>query len=77
VIALSEFRTKPGAIICAALVAKGWPYAESTNPAGTDNGICVLSRTPIRQTRPCPAPPENISRWLDVELPEYAPFCRR
>ena len=39
VIALSEYRTKPGAIICAALAARGWRYIESTDPVGSDNGI--------------------------------------
>jgi exonuclease III len=70
VIALSEFRTKPGAIICAALATRGWQYAESTNPVGADNGICVISRTPLQRTRQCPAPPENTVRWLDLDLAE-------
>jgi exonuclease III len=25
----------------------------------------------MNRTRPCPAPPENAVRWLDVDLPEY------
>jgi hypothetical protein len=66
VIALSEFRTKPGAPLCAKLAATGWRYIESTNPTGHDNGLCVKSRTPIVRARPCPAPPENCARWLDV-----------
>lgn len=44
---------------------------ESTNPAGSDNGLCVLSRTPMLRTRPCPAPPEDLVRWLDIDLPEH------
>jgi hypothetical protein len=71
VIALSEFRTRPGAVLCAKLTAAGWPTVESTIPAGNDNGLCVLSRTPMQRTRPCPAPPENLARWLDIDLPEY------
>jgi exonuclease III len=71
VIALSEFRTKPGAAICGALASRGWRHIESTNPVGSDNGLCVLPRTPMRRTRPCPAPPENVVRWLDIDLPDY------
>jgi exonuclease III len=70
VIALIEFRTGPGASICAELAARGWPSAKSSDPAGSDNGICVMSRTPLVRARPCPAPPENIVRWLDIDLPE-------
>jgi exonuclease III len=25
----------------------------------------------MRRTRPCPAPPENAARWLDVDLPNF------
>lgn len=71
VIALTEYRTKPSAMLCATLRARGWCHIESTNPVGTDNGICVLARTPLRRSRPCPAPPENAVRWLDIDLPEY------
>jgi exodeoxyribonuclease-3 len=71
VIALTEFRTKPGADLCGALKSQGWSHMESTGPVGSDNGICVLSRTPLRRTRPCPAPPENAARWLDIDLPEH------
>jgi hypothetical protein len=55
-IALSEFRTKPGAVLCAKLKAAGWPHFETTNPVGSDNGIEVFSRTPLVRTRSCPAP---------------------
>jgi|SRR5215472_11388660 len=71
VIALTEYRTRSGATICDALKARGWRYVESTNPVGSDNGICVISRTPLVRTRPCPAPTENIVRWLDIDLPKY------
>jgi exonuclease III len=50
--------------------ANGWPHIVSSSPAGIDNGICVLSRIPLR-TRPSPAPPENAVRWLDVDLPDH------
>jgi exonuclease III len=71
VIALSEFRTKPSAVLCARLNVAGWPHVETTGPVGIDNGIAVLSRMPMVRTRPCPAPPENVVRWLDIDLPEY------
>lgn len=71
VIALSEFRTKPGVQLSGALALRGWRHIESTNPAGRDNGLCVLSRTPMRRTRPCPAPTGNVLRWLDIDLPEH------
>jgi exonuclease III len=53
VIALSEFRTKPGAVLCARLNTAGWPFAETTGPVGSDNGIAVLSRAPVVRARPC------------------------
>jgi exonuclease III len=71
VIALSEFRTKPGAVLCSLLKAAGWPHVETTNPVGSDNGIAVFSRTPLVRARKCPAPPENVVRWLDIDLPEH------
>ena len=40
-IALSEFRTKPGAPICAALASRGWQFVESTKPDGSDSGLLV------------------------------------
>jgi exonuclease III len=70
IIALTEFRAKPGMALCQAFAANGWPYIASSGPAGIDNGICVLSRTPLRCDRPSTAPPENAVRWLDVDLPE-------
>src|ERR1035441_8151560 len=69
IIALTEFRAKPGMALCQAFAANGWPHIASSGPAGIDNGICVLSRTPLRCDRPSTAPPENAVRWLDVDLP--------
>ena len=69
IIALSEFRSKPGMALCQAFGANGWPHIVSTNPKGIDNGICVLSRVPLRGERAGSAPPENAVRWLDVDLP--------
>src|SRR4051794_12591009 len=69
VIALTEFRTRAGEALCDALKAKGWLHVESTSPAGSDNGVCVISRTRMHRKRPSLAPPENSMRWLDVELP--------
>ena len=71
VIALTEFRDGPGTTLRAALLERGWPYIETTNPTGNVNGIAAFSRTPIRRTRPCPAPPEGFDRWLDIDFPEY------
>jgi len=71
VIALSEYRTPPGVILCSNLKAAGWPYLESSFPVGKDNGLCVFSRTPLIRTRQCPAPPENLHRWLDIDLPAH------
>src|SRR5215471_19304288 len=71
VIALTEFRDKPGTDLRAALLERGWPYMEVTNPAGTVNGIAAFSRTSMRRTRSCPAPPEGLDRWLDIDLPEH------
>jgi len=70
-IAITEFRAKPGVTLCAALLERGWPHVETTSPTGSQNGIAVFSRTPLRRTRPCQAPPENLVRWLDIDLPEY------
>ena len=70
-IALTEFRARPGIALCAELRDRGWPQVESTNPTGNVNGIAVFSRAPMRRTRPCPAPSGNQVRWLDVDLPDY------
>ena len=56
--------------LCQAFAANGWPHIATSSPAGIDNGICVMSRTPLRCDRPSSAPPENAVRWLDVDLPE-------
>ena len=71
VIAITEFRSMPGASLVTALRRKGLPNVETTNPTGNQNGIAVFSRTTIRPIRPCPAPPESLVRWLDIDLPEY------
>ena len=69
-IALTEFRARPGMALCQAFGANGWPHIVDSSPAGIDNGICVLSRVPLRSERASMAPPENAVRWLDVDLPE-------
>jgi hypothetical protein len=61
VIALSEFRTKPGAVLCSRFNAAGWPHVETTNPVGSDNGMAVFSRTPLIRAHPCSSPPETLS----------------
>jgi exodeoxyribonuclease-3 len=54
VILLTEFHARPGDMLCAKLKAAGWPYAESTNPDGSDNGICAISRTAMVRKSRCP-----------------------
>src|SRR5689334_5945624 len=71
VIALNEYRTGPGAALCRSLGDLGWTHVEATTPMGADNGLCVLSKTPLRRRAAPPAPPENAVRWLDVDLPAY------
>jgi exodeoxyribonuclease-3 len=70
VIALSEFRGKPGAHLCAELASRGWQYITSTTPVGNDNGLCVLSRTPMVCGSSCYAPAESSVRWLDIDFPD-------
>jgi len=71
VIAVTEFRTGPGVALGAALKERGLPNVETTHPTGKQNGIAVFSRTPMRRTRPCPAPSDSLVRWLDIDLPEH------
>jgi exonuclease III len=71
VIALTEYRAGPGEKLCAAMRERGWVFAETTNPSGTENGVAVLSRAPVLRTRPCPAALEHRVRWLDIDLPEH------
>ncbi|MBZ5620023.1 MAG: endonuclease/exonuclease/phosphatase family protein [Acidobacteriia bacterium] len=71
VVAVTEFRAIPGVALCAGLKERGLPNVETTHPRGNQNGIAVFSRTPMRRTRPCPAPSESLVRWLDIDLPEY------
>lgn len=70
VVAVTEYRPGPGVALCAAMKERGLPCVETTNPPGDRNGIAVFSRAPIR-LKPCPAPPESQTRWLDIDLPEY------
>ena len=71
VIALTEFRSRPGQALVPALQREDRLYVESTSPTGADNGICVISRVPTVRARTCPAPTENITRWLDVDFPDH------
>ena len=70
VIAVTEFRARPGKVLRDALRERGWPHVETTNPPENRNGVAVFSRTPVVRVRPCPAP-EAGERWLDIDLPEY------
>ena len=71
VIAVTEFRARPGVALCAAMKERGLPHVETTCPAENQNGIAVFSRTPMARTRPCPAHSADVGRWLDIDLPEY------
>jgi exonuclease III len=71
VVAVAEFRARPGVALCAAMTEMGLLHVETTHPTENQNGIAVFSRTPLRRTKPCPAPPESLVRWLGVDLPEY------
>jgi exonuclease III len=71
VIALTEFRARLGVALCAAMKERGLPHLDTTHPAENQNGIAVFSRTPLRRTRPGPAPSAGLVRWLDIDLPEY------
>lgn len=68
---MTELRAKPGVGLCAAMKERRWPHVEATHPAENQNGIAVFSRTPLRRTRPCPAPSAGLVRWLDIDLPEF------
>jgi exonuclease III len=41
--------------------------AEAFSLLGGTNFSC----TPVRRTRPCPAPSDSFVRWLDIDLSEY------
>jgi len=71
VIAATEFRARPGVALCAAMRERGLPHIETTHPAENQNGIAVFSHTPMRRTRPCPAPSADRVRWLDIDLPGH------
>lgn len=71
VIALSEFRVKPGKRIVELLGEAGWPYSAGSDPTGSDNGICVLSRNPLQRSVLTQAPKENVTRWLNIDLPGH------
>ena len=71
VIAFSEFRTKPGRRIVETLAEAGWTHSAGSAPAGSDNGICVVSRNPLAQCVSTKAGDENPTRWLNVHLPHH------
>jgi exodeoxyribonuclease III len=71
IIALTEYRSVPGDILCGDLGARGWPHVVTTAPEGSENGICVLARTAMRGKHGQLVPPANAARWLDVEIPAY------
>ena len=70
IIALTEFRTKPGHLICQLLESKGWGHVQTTGPVDSENGICVLSRRLIHRRSPALPFSEHAVRWLDIDVPE-------
>jgi hypothetical protein len=48
VIAVTEFRARPGEALCVAMKEMGLPHVETTHPADKQNVIAVFSPTPIR-----------------------------
>jgi len=69
VIALTEYRARPGKVLSEILFERGWRHVETTNPSGNRNGIAVFSRGRLILKR-CPAATEHHVRWLQLELPE-------
>jgi len=69
VIAVTEFRARPGEALCAAMKERGLRHVETTHPAEKKNGIAVFSRTPMRRTSHYPVPAAGLVRWLDFDLP--------
>jgi exonuclease III len=69
-IAFAEYRASPGRKLVEALGHGGWNYVESTGPADNENGLCILSRVPVRRMS-APVPPENALRWINLDLPDY------
>ena len=70
VIAVTEFRARPGVALCAAMKDRGLPHVETSRPAENQNGIAVFSRTPMRM-RYCQAPFASLVHWLDLDLVDY------
>jgi exonuclease III len=68
VVAVTEFRQRPGIGLCAALKDRGLVYAATTNPTGNQNGIAVFSRVRLHCAHKRPAPRDYRARWLDVNL---------
>ena len=71
VIALTAFRAKPGEALRTGLRERGWEYCEATDPTENRNGVAVFSTVPMRRARPCPAPPGESARWLDIDFPQF------
>jgi exonuclease III len=69
-IAFAEYRVSPGRRLVESLGNGGWNYVESTDPGGTQNGLCILSRVPIRRMS-AEVPPENALRWINLDIPHH------
>lgn len=68
-IALTEYRGRPGALLTAEFRARGWTFAETSRPSGNQNGIAVFSRLPIARRFRCPVHRDYRERWLDIDVP--------
>ncbi|MBI4890031.1 MAG: endonuclease/exonuclease/phosphatase family protein [Acidobacteria bacterium] len=71
VIALTEITAGSVERLVRSLKSDGWGEAFTTDPRGREYGICVLSRTPMRQLASQNEMPCGGLRWLEVELPAH------
>ncbi len=72
VMILTEFKDNPsGGYLKNYLQEAGWPYSATSHPQHKENGVLVVSRTPLKQLEP-PFPNEQgSSRWNEVYIPHY------
>ena len=69
VVVLSEVQTHSVSEIQASLWMQRWEHtAYAPRSDKTTNGVCILSRIPVRVRNGCPVPEENAARWIDVDL---------
>lgn len=74
-IVLTEFReTLNGSVISKQLFDKGWQHQYSTQPPKGQNGILILSKTPLVRATDASNLPKAAHRWGYVQLPEFNLF---